>query len=165
MLRAGLGLVSGVGLRSVVGLRVGLGVRLVSGLGLFFIRWDCDCGDKDCRVNIAYIGASFLVPLSLSLALSLSRHRLLLFSILFILFFLLCSSSYSSYSPYSFRSRWAYLFTNDIVVVDIVVSILPVLVLYVVTDGVQSALTGVLKGCYYSLVLFFIFIIFILFSF
>lgn len=44
------------------------------------------------------------------------------------------------------RSNWAYIFTNDVAVAKLVRRILPTLFVYIVADGTQSALTGVLKG-------------------
>jgi len=51
-----------------------------------------------------------------------------------------------SFTLYTCRKYWAFVFTTDEVVADIVISIMPVLALYVIMDGVQTALTGVLKG-------------------
>ena len=61
-----------------------------------------------------------------------------------ILAFLCCCCS--ALALYQARFIWPRLFTNDETVVKTVSTMMPVLCVYIVGDGVQSAFTGVLKG-------------------
>lgn len=47
---------------------------------------------------------------------------------------------------FAVHTSWALVFTSDRAVVRAVANILPLLTIYVVADGVQGALTGILKG-------------------
>lgn len=47
---------------------------------------------------------------------------------------------------FALHTSWALVFTTDRAVVRAVAGILPILTVYVVADGVQGALTGILKG-------------------
>jgi MATE family multidrug resistance protein len=56
------------------------------------------------------------------------------------------SSVLLSFVLFSLKDRWGFIFTTDAAVVAIVESVLPIVLIYIVADGIQSALTGVLKG-------------------
>jgi MATE family multidrug resistance protein len=46
-----------------------------------------------------------------------------------------------------FRNIWAYMFTSDPVVVDLVVQIMPWVAFYQISDGIKAVTAGVLQGC------------------
>jgi MATE family multidrug resistance protein len=51
-----------------------------------------------------------------------------------------------SFVLFFLRDRWGFIFTTDRSVVKLVERIMPVILVYIIADGIQSALTGVLKG-------------------
>jgi hypothetical protein len=69
--------------------------------------------------------------------------------------------NYCEINRYTCRTYWAFVFTTDETVADIVISIMPVLALYVIMDGVQTALTVSLIICIYMCVILHIYIVYI----
>ena len=57
-----------------------------------------------------------------------------------------CVSTMAGLTLLAVHKQWGGLYTTEKNVIDVVATILPILVVYVVVDGVESALTGIFKA-------------------
>ncbi len=58
-----------------------------------------------------------------------------------------CITAVASLTLYGFRRQWAQMFTQDVVVIDEIMRVMPLQASFLVFDTIQGVVSGVIRGC------------------